>query len=323
MTIINANNMTLSVVLCTYNGERFLREQLDSVLSQTLMPDEIVVSDDCSYDNTWSILLNYKQKHPSLFKLYRNEKNCGVLENFRKAFHYASSELVAICDQDDIWMPSKLELSVELMEKTGAGVVCCCEQVLKQDGRVEVYNIPQVTTKNVVFNAGFRGHLMVCRKEMLDACYVSQYICYDGAISLYAIASNKLSIVNMVGCIWRRHDKTVTTDEVLPYENLGKWSKWTRAMKMIMMGKRSDSIARLMNATALILDRTIGMSKENQLFAKMARMMERQSFISMLVADWLYMRATMLSDDFNDLRTREKLGRVAYAFRFPTVWWYD
>ena len=55
----------------------------------------------------------------------------------------------------------------------------------------------------------------------------------------------------------------------------------------------------------------------------MARMMERQSFISMLVADWLYMRATMLSDDFNDLRTREKLGRVAYAFRFPTVWWYD
>ena len=78
-----------------------------------------------------------------------------------------------------------------------------------------------------------------------------------------------------------------------------------------------------MNATALILDRTIGMSKESQLLAKMARMMERQSFISMLVADWLYMRATMLSDDFNDLRTREKLGRVAYAFRFPTVWWYD
>ena len=61
--------MTISIVLATYNGEKYLREQIDSVLAQTLMPDEIIVSDDGSTDGTWDILEEYKNRNPSLFHL--------------------------------------------------------------------------------------------------------------------------------------------------------------------------------------------------------------------------------------------------------------
>ena len=315
--------MTLSVVLCTYNGERFLREQLDSVLSQTLLPDEIVVLDDCSKDDTWNILLEYKMKYPSMFKIYRNKENVGVHENYRKLFHYASCELVAICDQDDIWLPSKLDESVKMLSGFGRGMVCCCERILYKDGRMEDYNLPILYLKDVIFNSYIRGHLMVCSKEILEVCDITHDISYDGAISLYAIGLNKMLRVNMIGCIWRRHDNTVTTPDEEVLEQIGKWNKWFRAMKMIIDGRRSEPIARLMNATAIILDRTLEVDKVNRLCAKMARMMSKQSFFSMLMADWLYLRVAMLSDDFHGLGTRGKLGRMAFAFCYPTMWWYD
>ena len=82
--------MTLSVVIATYNGEAFIREQLDSVLSQTLQPDEIIVSDDYSIDNTWSILEEYQKQYPTLFKLLKNESNPGPHSNFIYAFQHAT-----------------------------------------------------------------------------------------------------------------------------------------------------------------------------------------------------------------------------------------
>lgn len=315
--------MTLSVVLCTYNGEKFLREQLDSVLSQTLLPDEIVVSDDCSNDNTWDILLEYKEKNPSLFRLFRNEENIGAHANFRKLFHYASGELVAICDQDDIWLPKKLESCVKELLHVPKGAVFCDERILYKDGRVVEDERRLPCLKDVIFNSYIKGHLMVCSRELLEACDVTRDISYDGAVTVYAIALKKLSKVNMFGCIWRRHDNTVTTPDEVMLEQIGKRKKWFRAMQMIIKGKRSEPIARLMNATALILDGAVGMDKVNQLCAKMARTMVKQSFFSMLVADWLYLRVPMLSDDFRGLGMRARLGRMVYAFCFPTVWWYD
>jgi glycosyltransferase involved in cell wall biosynthesis len=105
--------MKISVALCTYNGGRFLKEQLDSILNQTLKVDEIIVCDDISTDNTLTILEEYSNKSPNLFKIYKNEKNLRSVKNFEKAISLCRGDVIFLSDQDDIWIPKKVEYYVQ------------------------------------------------------------------------------------------------------------------------------------------------------------------------------------------------------------------
>lgn len=101
--------MKLSVAICTYNGGKYLRMQLDSILSQTLPVEEIIVCDDLSTDNTLSILQEYKSKYPLLFTIHVNKKSLGVVKNFEKAINLCTKEIVLLSDQDDIWFSEKTQ----------------------------------------------------------------------------------------------------------------------------------------------------------------------------------------------------------------------
>jgi glycosyltransferase involved in cell wall biosynthesis len=97
----------ISLAMPTYNGGEFLREQLDSIYGQTLLPDEVIVVDDCSTDNTIEILEEYKAKYGLIY--IKNEKNLGYNKNFEKAISLCSGDYIVLSDQDDIWLPSKIE----------------------------------------------------------------------------------------------------------------------------------------------------------------------------------------------------------------------
>lgn len=99
----------ISLALPTYNGEKFLEAQLDSIYNQTMVPDEIVVVDDCSSDGTIKILEKYKQRCG--LKYYVNDKNLGYNRNFEKAISLCNGDFIALCDQDDVWLPEKVEKS--------------------------------------------------------------------------------------------------------------------------------------------------------------------------------------------------------------------
>ena len=101
--------MNLSVALCTYNGEKFLTEQLDSILNQTQKITEIIVCDDGSTDQTISILENYNVRFPNLFKIHQNEHNLRSVKNFEKAISLCTGEIIFLSDQDDIWVCNKVE----------------------------------------------------------------------------------------------------------------------------------------------------------------------------------------------------------------------
>ncbi len=103
--------MKLSVALCTYNGENFLRQQLESILSQTKAVDEIVICDDKSSDETINIIKEYQEKYPELIHLHQNDPGLGTIKNFEKAISYTSGDLIFLSDQDDIWYPEKVEKS--------------------------------------------------------------------------------------------------------------------------------------------------------------------------------------------------------------------
>jgi len=106
-------DLNLSVVLCTYNGAPFLREQLASLLSQTRLPDEIVMGDDGSTDGTWDILEAFVSAARSRgieVTLVRQPANLGYVKNFASMLRVAKGDVFFLCDQDDVWRGDKLEL---------------------------------------------------------------------------------------------------------------------------------------------------------------------------------------------------------------------
>ncbi|MHB8206509.1 glycosyltransferase family 2 protein [Mucilaginibacter sp.] len=111
-------NQRVSVVMATYNGEKYIEEQLSSIFSQTLKPTEIIVCDDNSSDSTPKILQKLADKN--LIKYFENKPQLGVIKNFRKGASLCEkSNFIAFSDQDDIWLPNKLEvLTQEIITKT-------------------------------------------------------------------------------------------------------------------------------------------------------------------------------------------------------------
>lgn len=106
----------VSVCLATYNGSRFLREQLDSVLCQLSPIDELVVSDDGSTDETLDILAEYVALDSRL-KIVKNTGRQGLVGNFESALKKAKGDCIFLCDQDDVWHPHKLELMLDYLQQ--------------------------------------------------------------------------------------------------------------------------------------------------------------------------------------------------------------
>ena len=121
----------ISVALASYNGSRFITEQLDSIINQSIAPDEIIVCDDCSTDATFEILEKYANEH-SIVKAYRNESNLGFIKNFEKAAKLCTGDLILFSDQDDIWTNDHIELLTK--NSNDADLVCANAEYMTEDG---------------------------------------------------------------------------------------------------------------------------------------------------------------------------------------------
>jgi glycosyltransferase involved in cell wall biosynthesis len=163
----NSETTSISVAIATYNGGNYLVEQLDSILSQTLLPAEIIVCDDQSTDNTSAILENYQRK--GLLKYYINEKRLGFIGNFKKAVSLCNPDnFIALSDQDDIWLPSKLSLAAQYIK-----------DVDETDTPAMVYSdlILVDQDKNLI-NPSFRSELgqggyIYCLETLFFGCFVN------------------------------------------------------------------------------------------------------------------------------------------------------
>jgi glycosyltransferase involved in cell wall biosynthesis len=109
--------MKISVALIVYNGSKYIRQQLDSILAQTYKVDEIIVCDDASYDNTKEILEEYKNNHPNLFFIHFNKQNLGPTKNIEKTIQACTGDIILLADQDDFWETNKVETIVKWFEQ--------------------------------------------------------------------------------------------------------------------------------------------------------------------------------------------------------------
>ena len=109
-------NPVVSIVMTTYNAEKYLHKQLDSIVNQTYKNIQLFILDDGSSDSTIKIIKNYQNKY-KFITLVVNNNRLGVIKNFEKGISLTSSELIALCDHDDIWMPFKIELQVDSIKR--------------------------------------------------------------------------------------------------------------------------------------------------------------------------------------------------------------
>jgi glycosyltransferase involved in cell wall biosynthesis len=217
----------ISVVLCTYNGSLFLAEQVRSVLLQTYPINELIIADDASTDNTYS-LIQELARNDARIKFTRNEFNLGFSANFSKAMSSASCELIAISDQDDIWHERKLETLVFALADTSSLIYCnsihfqgqpIVDPVSNPRNRHIEGNDPK---KIAVFNT-ISGHAMLIRKSLLGmALPVPAGVYYDWWLALWAMTIGEIQFVPEVLVQQRSHENNVTIQKHLSESDLRK-----------------------------------------------------------------------------------------------------
>ena len=131
-----ASGLRISVAMCTFNGGRYLREQLESIAKQTRRPCELIVCDDHSTDDTIAILKQFQAEAPFPVLVIQNALRLGSTRNFDQAIGLCRGEFIALCDQDDRWLPEKLErLSGALTENPFVGGVFSDANLINGDGQ--------------------------------------------------------------------------------------------------------------------------------------------------------------------------------------------
>ena len=202
-------------MLCTYNGERFLQVQINSLLQQTYPNLEIIVSDDHSTDGTIAILAQY-QSDP-LFNIYFQKVNVGAISNFELATCKASGEFIAFCDQDDIWLPEKIE---KLFQAIGDHWLVYSDSILvDEEGQSMQKNLSQLRkmysgadTRGFVFSNVVWGHTMMVKRQLLPYLLpIPIGVPHDIWFALKATICTGIVYLDEPLTLYRQHSKTVTT----------------------------------------------------------------------------------------------------------------
>lgn len=199
----------ISVVMATYNGEKYLKEQLDSILQQTISPKEILIVDDGSTDHTVEIIKSYA--HDDRIRLLINETNIGYIKSFEKGMLNATCSLVALSDQDDIWLPYKLETLLSHMQNNIA--VYSDSVLIDEKGESLHKNMSdiknQLTYDNCLMyaiGAWASGHAMLFRKELIEKCTpFPTIVTHDFWLGFVASCYGGIKYVNTVLVQYRQH----------------------------------------------------------------------------------------------------------------------
>lgn len=138
--------MTCTVVIATYNGSKFIVEQLDSIFKQTRIPDQLIISDDFSNDNTIALCEEKLKDYQGNYVITRNKRKKGVTNNFFNGLELCNGDIIFLCDQDDIWFPNKIERMMRVFEENPHCSLCLCDAYIWDQDKVKGDNYSKCMT---------------------------------------------------------------------------------------------------------------------------------------------------------------------------------
>lgn len=208
-TVHNEELLKVSVVMCTYNGEDFIREQLDSIVQQTYPIYELIIQDDGSTDKTVDIIQQYAQQY-TYIKFYHNEGKHGINSNFFSAMARATGDVIAISDQDDIWVPQKNEWQVKALGDNWL-VAGQSKPFTTDDTPISFDDrLPNIHLLRMIHVGMIPGHVQLFRRELLTYLPKESAFMYDLQISVVAACMGKITYLPKVLVNQRRHVTAAT-----------------------------------------------------------------------------------------------------------------
>ena len=209
----------IDILLATYNGEKYLKEQLDSILNQTYSNFRLLISDDCSTDNTKNILEEYEKKDERI-KIYFQKENLGVIKNFEFLLKKVENKYYMFADQDDIWKKYKIEKSLKKIQDENCDLVYSDLEVVDENlntiyesywklkgfyKKIKKYN----NFESLYLNNFVTGCTIISKKELIDKVLpfpnTSKYVLHDYWLALIISQYGKISYIEEPLIKYRQH----------------------------------------------------------------------------------------------------------------------
>jgi glycosyltransferase involved in cell wall biosynthesis len=217
-----------SIALCTYNGEKFIRQQIESYISQTILPDEIIVCDDGSTDNTLEIIRHVAQSNPEIkWRVIQNEAKLGTNKNIEKALGFCNGEIIFFSDQDDIWTREKVAQTILFFEKNPEYEASFSDALLIDDQDKELpnklldltffksnvrlhYDKDDLLYWSILLGNAMTGATMAIKRSAIRKVVpfqlnVGRRLWYDGWIGFCLMANNSVGYIDQSLTKYRVH----------------------------------------------------------------------------------------------------------------------
>lgn len=216
--VMNKITPRISVVVATYNGERYILEQLESIRNQTTKPDEVIIRDDMSTDNSIEIIQNYiKENNLNSWQLIKGEQNVGWKVNFEKALKSTTGDIIFLCDQDDIWVEDKINVMASILFKNSDIELLASDYDLLINGKKICRNhksqfLSKVKISKRFFHTTKPGAVYGFKKTLLEEMQKkwNNTLPHDAQLWVLASLRESLYILNQPMILYRRHDNTAT-----------------------------------------------------------------------------------------------------------------
>ncbi len=261
---MNNKNVEISIALCTLEGSAYLGEQLNSLANQSLLPNELVVCDDNSKDNTVEILREFAKRAPFAVRIMVNKERLGVVSNFNQAISLCQGEYIALCDQDDIWLADRLKLMIEAIslkcniEKPEPLLVHSDTSIIDINGTVISDSYMKARNLRPLFEPAIKGlsvqnfvtgNTVLFNKALKDLALPipAEAIVHDWWLALVAATTGSIIYEPTVTVRYRKHGKNVIGPSCFySLQNL---------LRLLKMESLENEFAATVNQVAALRDR--------------------------------------------------------------------
>lgn len=215
---------TIGIIMATYNGEKYLKEQIESILSNTCTEWHLSIYDDGSTDHTFSIIKEYEKKYPDKITGYKNKENLGVKHNFLNAIKNEAYEYVMFCDQDDVWLPDKIGITyqkmLEAQNKNPSIPITIFTDAKLVDEKLNVlYNsyfrtsnldVKKVDLSHILMENKLIGCTVMINKEVIQNLKIPVSLrMHDWWIAILTSSFGKIEFLDQPTILYRQHAANV------------------------------------------------------------------------------------------------------------------
>lgn len=250
--------MKISVAIASYNGQKYIEKQIQSILNQSVLPNEIVVSDDNSNDNTIEILKLIKEKSKININIIQNSLNKGYTKNFERAIKRCSGDLILLSDQDDFWFPEKIKkitsefkfskLFLYLNNTLITDEFLNSKEISKLDQVISLYG----NSDNFV-----PGCCMSIDNKLKNIFlpFPSDLMSYDQWINFVSISINSKKIIKESLQYYRLHKNNTSTFEANNLKKLNFYHYLKNVFKRIKNNSKDIELSKQIECARIILNR--------------------------------------------------------------------